>query len=251
MFDLSTFATLEAWIALLSLTLLEVVLGLDNIVFISIVTDDLPSHQRSRGRRLGLLLALGTRIGLLFAISWLMGLTVVLFTIFREPISGRDLILGLGGLFLIGKATSEMFEEIELSSSSAKRKVGGGFAMVMIQIMVLDIVFSLDSVITAVGMANDLPVMILAMIIAVIVMIIFADAIGNFVTRHRSMKVLALSFLLMIGISLVAEGFDKHIDKGYIYFAMAFSLSIEVLNLRLRKLESRQHNAPLSSSDSS
>ena len=224
---------------MLTLTLLEVVLGLDNIVFISIVTDELPKKQKRTGRRLGLLLALGSRLGLLFAISWIMGLTATLFTALGEPISGRDLILGLGGLFLIAKATSEMFEEIELSESK-ERRVSGGFAMVMVQITVLDVVFSLDSVITAVGMANELIIMVIAMVIAVIVMIIFADAIGDFVTRHRSMKILALSFLLMIGIMLVAESFDKHINKGYIYFAMAFSLGIELLNLRLRKLESRK-----------
>ncbi len=237
--DFSVFATPEAWVALLTLTLLEIVLGLDNIVFISIVTDQLPDEERSRGRRLGLFLALGMRIGLLFAISWLMGLSKTLFSIFGEDLSGRDLILGAGGLFLIGKATSEIFEAVELTPGKQHNVKVGSFAATMIQIMILDIVFSLDSVITAVGMANDLVVMVAAMIIAVVVMIVFANRVGDFVSKHKSMTVLALSFLLLIGITLVAESFDKHINKGYIYFAMAFSLGVEIVNLRLRKLEDR------------
>ena len=239
--DFSIFTTPEAWIALLTLTILEVVLGLDNIVFISIVTDSLPPEQRSRGRRIGLILALGSRIGLLFTISWIMGLGETLFTILGQEISGRDLILGGGGLFLIGKATSEIFSAVELTAESKSSRRSGGFAMTMAQILVLDVVFSLDSVITAVGMADQLLVMVLAVVIAVIIMVIFANKIGDFVSKHKSMTVLALSFLLLIGITLVAESLDKSINKGYIYFAMAFSLGIELINLRLRKIETRKN----------
>ena len=234
MFDFSVFATADAWIALATLSLMEIVLGIDNIVFISIVTGELPDGQRKLGRRLGLLLALFTRLGLLFAITWIMGLTSPLFTVLGNELSGRDLILGAGGLFLLGKATSEIFESIEIHDGSKARKIWGGFAGVLVQIAVLDIVFSLDSVITAVGMAEDLIVMVIAMIIAMVVMVIFADRIGEFVTRHKSMTILALSFLILIGVMLVAEALGQHINKGYIYFAMAFALGVELVNLKMR-----------------
>ena len=236
MWDFSIFANPETWAALATLTLMEVVLGIDNIVFISIVTSELEGRQRRLGRRVGLILALVMRLGLLFAISWMMGLIDPLFTVLGEELSGRDLILGGGGLFLIGKASHEIFGEMEIMEAGAakKRRMWGGFAGIIVQIMVLDIVFSLDSVITAVGMADEILIMVIAMVIAVGVMIAFADAIGQFVTEHRSMTVLALAFLLLIGVTLVAEAVDQHISKGYIYFAMAFSLGVEFINMRLR-----------------
>jgi predicted tellurium resistance membrane protein TerC len=237
MFDFSVFAHADAWIALATLSLMEIVLGIDNIVFISIVTEELPESQRRLGRKIGLLLALVARLGLLFAISWIMGLTEPLFEVLDKAFSGRDLILGFGGLFLLAKATSEIFKEIEVPEEEHKQSRWGGFAGVMVQIMILDLVFSLDSVITAVGMADDLIVMVIAMIIAVGVMVIFADRIGNFVTEHRSMKVLALSFLILIGVMLTAEALGQHINKGYIYFAMAFALGVELVNLRIRRAQ--------------
>lgn len=241
--DFTIFAHPSAWVALATLSLMEIVLGLDNIVFISIVTTDLPDAERSRGRRLGLVLALAMRIGLLFAISWMMGLKQPLFEVFDHSFSGRDLILGGGGLFLIGKATTEIFGNVEQIDQSPRRR-RGGFAAIMIQIMVLDVVFSLDSVITAVGMAEHLLVMVLAMIIAMVIMVVFANAIGDFVTRYRSMTILALSFLLLIGVTLVAESLHQSIDKGYIYFAMAFSLGVEMINLRIRRIEERKSLVP-------
>jgi predicted tellurium resistance membrane protein TerC len=235
MFDFSVFATADAWIALATLTLMEVVLGIDNIVFISIVTGELPEGQRRRGRQFGLLLALVTRLGLLFAISWIMGLTEPLFTVFDHAFSGRDLILGAGGLFLLAKATSEIFEEIEVPADDPSRQsIWGGFAGIMVQIMILDIVFSLDSVITAVGMAEHLGVMITAVVLAVGFMLLFAGPVGDFVERHPTVRMLALSFLLLVGVALVADGLDQHIPRGYIYFAMAFSVLVELLNMRVR-----------------
>ena len=238
MWDFSIFAQPEVWAAFATLTLMEIVLGIDNIVFISIVTNRLPEDQRRLGRRVGLLLALAMRLGLLFAISWMMGLTDTLFTVLEQDISGRDLILGGGGLFLIAKASHEIFGELEEEDhhiNQPKRSaMWSGFAGVLVQIMLLDVVFSLDSVITAVGMAEEILIMVLAMVIAVGVMIIFANAIGDFVTEHRSMKVLALAFLILIGVTLVAEGLGQHISKGYIYFAMAFSLGVELVNLKIR-----------------
>jgi predicted tellurium resistance membrane protein TerC len=225
----------ETWIALLTLTALEIVLGIDNIVFITIMVGKLPPAQRDRARALGLGAAMLMRIGLLFSISFIVGLTAPVVTLLGMEISWRDVILIVGGLFLIGKATFEIHERLE--GEEHERSVSGkalGFGSVIFQIMLLDIIFSLDSVITAVGMANDLAVMVAAVMIAVGVMLFSAKAIGEFVDRHPTLKMLALSFLLLIGTALIAEGLEVHIPKGYIYFAMAFSVFVEVLNLRVR-----------------
>ena len=231
--------TSENLISLLTLSAMEIVLGIDNIVFIAILSQRVPQHQRAQVRRVGLILALVMRLGLLFALTWIMKLTQPLFTVLGNEISGRDLVLLGGGLFLLAKSTHEIYDKLEGDHSDSG---GGGrmssFTSVLLQIMVLDIVFSLDSVITAVGMARALWVMVVAMIIAVTVMLIFANGISEFINRHPSMKILALSFLLLIGSLLVAEGLGKHIEKGYIYFAMAFSLVIELLNMRFRKKQS-------------
>jgi predicted tellurium resistance membrane protein TerC len=224
----------EGWIALATLTVLEIVLGIDNIIFISILAGKLRLEERERARRLGLSLAMIIRILLLLSITWVMGLTMPLFTIGQE-ISGRDLILILGGLFLLGKSTLEIHEKLEGEEGHGSAKVAASFLSVIIQILLLDIVFSLDSVITAVGMAEDVSVMILAVIIAVGVMLVSSAPIGEFVERHPTVKMLALSFLLLIGVSLMAEGFEQHIPKGYIYFAMGFSVFVEMINLRVRK----------------
>ena len=225
----------EGWIALLTLTLLEIVLGIDNIVFISILAGKLKPEERNRARSLGLTLAMGIRILLLLSISWVMGLTRPLFGLFGHDVSGRDLILLLGGLFLIAKSTHEIHGSLEGEEGAGSRKAYSGFASVIVQIMVLDIVFSLDSVITAVGMVNNLWIMISAVVVSIIAMMLFAGSIGAFVMRHPTVKMLALSFLLLIGVTLVAEAFDQHISKGYIYFAMAFSVFVEMLNMRIRK----------------
>lgn len=222
-------------IPLLSLTALEVVLGIDNIVFISILAEKLPAEQQSRARRLGLAMALGTRIILLFSLAWIIGLTAPLFTIAGFTLSGRDLILLIGGLFLLGKSTFEIHEKLEGTAEHEKAVKVTTFSSVIVQILLLDIVFSLDSVITAVGMVRSINIMIAAVIIAVIIMLISMDAISNFVSRHPTIKMLALSFLLLIGFTLVVEGLHQHIEKGYIYFAMGFSLFVEFLNLRLRQ----------------
>lgn len=235
-FDLSIFADADAWIALLTLMLMEIVLGIDNIVFLSILTDRLPPSQQPRARSIGLGLALIMRLGLLLAIKWVMGLTAPLFTVLGEEISGRDLILGGGGLFLLTKATREIFHKMEVVDEDGH---GAGnaasMAMVLTQIVLLDMVFSLDSVITAVGMAEHILIMIIAMIGAVGVMLVFAGSISDFINKHPSMKILALSFLMLIGVLLIAESMDQHINKGYIYFAMAFSLVIELINMRVRR----------------
>ena len=237
--SLEIFTQASTWLSLLTLTAMEIVLGIDNIVFISILTGKLSAAQQPLARRIGLSLALGMRLGLLFAISWIMGLTSSLFTlpILNEAISARDLILLLGGLFLIGKSTHEMYEKLEVKhDDDATGAAGrGNFALIIVQILLLDIVFSLDSVITAVGMAQHISVMVIAMVVAVGVMLVFAERIGDFVNRHPSMKILALSFLLLIGVMLLAEGLGQHVGKGYIYFAMAFSLAVELLNMRFRK----------------
>ncbi len=227
----------ETYVSLLTLTAMEIVLGIDNIVFISILVGKLPGHQQKRGRSLGLSLALVMRVGLLFAISWVMGLTRPLFEIAGHELSGRDLILLAGGLFLLAKATHEIHDKLEVSHEEKDAKVStrGAFGWVLVQILALDIVFSLDSVITAVGMAQHVPIMIVAMVSAVLFMLVFAAKIGDFVNRHPSMKILALSFLLLIGVMLVAESFGQHVSKGYIYFAMAFSLGVELLNMRMRR----------------
>jgi predicted tellurium resistance membrane protein TerC len=224
----------ETWIALLTLTVLEIVLGIDNIIFISILAGKLPAGQQRRARRVGLALAMLMRIALLMSLAWIIRLTQPLFTILAQEISGRDLILIGGGLFLIAKSTHEIHEKLEGEEHGGEKRVAHTFAGVITQIMLLDIVFSLDSVITAVGMARQLGVMIAAVVFAVVVMMFSADAISNFVHRHPTVKMLALSFLLLIGVSLLAEGFGQHVSKGYIYFAMGFSVFVEMLNLRLR-----------------
>ena len=227
----------EAWVSLATLAALEVVLGIDNIIFISILVGRLPERQRQSGRILGLGLAMLTRILLLMSLAWMMKLTAPLFTVFNQEISGRDLILLIGGLFLIIKSSGEIKEAInhqEHHESESKNKVS--YLGVLIQIAVLDIVFSLDSVITAVGMASHLPVMILAIIIAVGVMMFAAKPIGDFVDTHPTLKILALAFLVLVGISLIAESLDIHIPKGYIYFAMGFSVVVEMINIRMRRL---------------
>jgi predicted tellurium resistance membrane protein TerC len=224
----------EGWIALLTLTLLEIVLGIDNIVFISILAGKLRLEQRDRARKVGLGLAMFIRIALLFSITWVMGLTQPLFEVVEQEISGRDLILIFGGLFLIGKATFEIHDKLEGQAEHGKAKVAATFGAVIVQILLLDIVFSLDSVITAVGMANDISIMVLAVVVAVGVMLVSAGPISEFVERHPTVKMLALSFLLLIGVSLIAEGFEQHISKGYIYFAMGFSVFVEMINLRVR-----------------
>ncbi|HEX7087355.1 MAG TPA: TerC family protein [Vicinamibacterales bacterium] len=224
----------EAWIALVTLTFLEVVLGIDNVIFISILAGKLPQEQQARARRTGLGLAMFMRIALLASLAWIVKLTAPLFAVWEHEISGRDLILILGGLFLIGKATYEIHDKLEGAEGHAAAKVHATFASVITQILLLDIVFSLDSVITAVGMAEELWVMIAAVVIAVGVMMAFAGTVSEFVERHPTVKMLALSFLLLIGVSLVADGFEQHIPKGYIYFAMGFSVFVEMINLRVR-----------------
>ena len=227
--------TPEAWIALVTLTALEIVLGIDNIIFISILVGKLPERQRNKARVLGLGLAMLTRIGLLLSIVWVMKLTAPLFTVFAQEISGRDLILIVGGLFLIWKSTLEIHDSLEGAQEEGGGKAEAGFAVTLAQIAVLDIIFSLDSVITAVGLANEVAVMIIAVVLAVIVMMFSSGAIGSFVDRHPTIKMLALSFLVLIGVTLIAEGLDLHVSKGYIYFAMAFSVIVEMLSMRLRK----------------
>jgi predicted tellurium resistance membrane protein TerC len=225
----------QIWIALGTLTFLEIVLGVDNVIFISILSGKLPASQQPRARRLGLLGAMITRILLLFSLAWIIRLTEPWFTIVGQEISGRDLILILGGLFLIGKSTYEIHDKLEGEEGHASKKVPATFASVIVQIMLLDIVFSLDSVITAVGMVDVLWVMIAAVIIAVVIMMMSAEPISAFVHKHPTVKMLALSFLLLIGLSLLLEGFDHHIPKGYIYFAMGFSVFVEMINLRIRR----------------
>lgn len=224
-------ASPEAWIALGALTVLEIVLGIDNIVFISILSNKLPEDQQPLARRVGLGMALAGRIALLFSISWVMTLTAPLFSVLAYAFSGRDLILLAGGFFLIGKATTEIHDKLEGQDGHAGAQVEATFAGVIAQIFLLDVVFSLDSVITAVGMAEDIEVMIIAVTIAILIMMVSAEAISSFIEAHPTLKMLALSFLLLIGVTLVAEGLGQHIPKGYIYSAMAFSLLVEMLNL--------------------
>jgi predicted tellurium resistance membrane protein TerC len=225
----------EAWIAFLTLTVLEIVLGIDNIIFISILAGKLPPEQQPRARTIGLALAMFTRIALLASIAWIVRLTAPLFEIVGQEISGRDLILLAGGLFLLYKATQEIHSKLEGEHGHGDTRAGATFGSVIVQILLLDVVFSLDSVITAVGMADDLGVMISAVVIAVGVMLVAAGPISRFVERHPTVKMLALSFLLLIGMSLVAESFGQHIPKGYIYFAMGFSIFVEMLNLTYRR----------------
>ncbi len=223
----------QTWIGLVTLTGLEIVLGVDNVIFVSILAGKLPEARRARARRLGLFLAMFMRIGLLFSLAWMIRLTEPFFTVLGRGFAGRDLILIGGGLFLIAKATFEIHEKLEGETGHGSARVAPSFSAVIVQVMLLDIVFSLDSVITAVGMANDLGVMVTAVVLAVGVMMVSADAISGFVERHPTVKILALSFLLLIGVSLMADGFQQHIPKSYIYFAMAFSVFVEMINLRL------------------
>jgi len=225
----------EAWIALGTLTALEIVLGIDNIIFISILVGRLPAAQRNFARTTGLALAMLTRLILLFSIAWVASLTAPWFTVFGQEISGRDIILIVGGLFLLAKATHEIHNSLEGSAEQEKLPVTAGLGAVLIQIALLDIVFSLDSVITAIGLAQHISIMAIAIISAVIVMLFAAKPIGDFVDKHPTIKILALSFLILVGVTLMVEGFDVHVPKGYIYFAMAFSVAVEMLNLRMRK----------------
>jgi predicted tellurium resistance membrane protein TerC len=227
--------TTESLIALVTLAGLEIVLGIDNIVFISILVGKLPLAQQPNARRIGLLLAMGMRIALLLAISWVMGLTQPFFSVLEQEFTGRDLILLVGGLFLVAKATWEIHDKLEGEEhGESGKRTPASFATIITQIVLLDLVFSLDSVITAVGMAREIAIMIAAVVIAIGVMLAFASAISEFIERHPTMKMLALSFLLLIGVVLVADGFGQHVSKGYIYFAMAFSLFVEILNIRIR-----------------
>jgi predicted tellurium resistance membrane protein TerC len=230
-------ASPEAWVALATLTALEIVLGIDNIIFISILVGRLPEHQRTFARNVGLGLAMLTRLALLFSLAWIMGLVDPLFTILGEEISGRDIILIGGGLFLIAKATHEIHGSLEGVAESEHNVTATGLKMVLIQIAILDIVFSLDSVITAVGLVSQVPIMAIAIIIAVGVMLFAAKPIGDFVDAHPTIKILALSFLVIVGFTLLVEGFDVNVPKGYIYFAMAFSLGVEMINIKMRKRE--------------
>jgi len=225
----------QAWIALATLTALELVLGIDNVIFIAILVDKLPEAQRDLARRLGLGMAMFMRIGLLLLLSWIVGLVEPLFTVGNTHISGRDLILIVGGLFLLWKSTSEIHQSLEGEEGHVSGAVKATFAAVILQIMVIDIVFSLDSIITAVGMVDQIVVMVAAVVISVALMMLFAGAIGRFVSTHPTIKVLALSFLVVVGVMLIAEGFDHHVPRGYIYFAMAFSVCVEMLNIRMRK----------------
>ena len=225
----------EVWIAFATLTLLELVLGIDNIIFISILADKLPAAQRERARRVGLFMAMFMRLGLLLLLAWIVGLVTPLFTILDQEISGRDLILIGGGLFLVWKSTTEIHGSLEGEEGHTSSAVKATFGAVILQIMIIDLVFSLDSIITAVGMVDDVRVMMAAVIASVALMMVFAGPIGRFVSDHPTIKMLALSFLVVVGVVLIAEGFDHHVPKGYVYFAMAFSLGVELLNIRMRR----------------
>ena len=224
----------EVWIALATLTALEIVLGIDNIIFISVLVGNLPEHQRQRGRIIGLSLAMVTRLLLLFLLTWIIGLTKPLISIFSFDLSGRDLILLFGGLFLLAKSTHEIHSSLEIPGEEKKSAGSGSFTSIIIQIALIDIVFSLDSVITAVGLVKQIPVMVAAIVISVVVMMVAAKPIGEFVDNHPTIKILALSFLILIGVTLFTEGLGFHIPKGYIYFAMAFSVGVEMINIKMR-----------------
>jgi predicted tellurium resistance membrane protein TerC len=225
----------EAWIAFATLTALELVLGIDNIIFISILVDKLPPERRQVARRLGLFMAMFMRVGLLLVLAWIVGLVEPMFTVIGQEISGRDLILILGGLFLIWKSTGEIHQSLEGEEGHSSSDVKATFAAVILQIMIVDMVFSLDSIITAVGMVDDVRVMIAAVVVSVALMMLFAGPIGDFVSEHPTIKMLALSFLVVVGVVLIAEGFDHHVPKGYVYFAMAFAFIVEMLNIRMRR----------------
>jgi predicted tellurium resistance membrane protein TerC len=234
-------SSVDGWVALFTLSVLEIVLGIDNVVFVSILAGKLPSGERERARKLGMFLAMFIRILLLLAITWVMGLTATLFTMLGHGVTGRDLILIVGGLFLIAKSTHEIHLKLEGDDEHAPGRKAASFAGVIAQILLLDIVFSLDSVITAVGMAEHVAVMIAAVVIAVAVMMLAARVVSDFVERHPTVKMLALSFLLLIGMSLIGEGWGQHIPKGYIYFAMGFSVFVEAINLRIRARQAPVH----------
>jgi predicted tellurium resistance membrane protein TerC len=229
----------QIWLAFLTLTALELVLGIDNVIFISILVDKLPPHQREIARKVGLLGAMFMRIGLLMILSWIVGLKETLFTVFDQPFSGRDIVLLLGGLFLIWKSVGEIHESLEGGHREQKNIVHASFASIIAQIMLIDMVFSLDSIITAVGMVEQVAVMVAAVVTSVLLMMVFAGPIGRFVSKHPTVKMLALAFLVAIGVVLIAEGFGTHIPKGYIYSAMLFSVMVEMLNIRLRRRSSR------------
>ena len=233
--EVAASGTAELVVAFLTLCVLEIVLGIDNVIFISILAGKLPAHQQPKARFIGLTLAMVTRVLLLLSIVWMARLTQPLFSLFQHNVSGRDLILLIGGIFLVWKSTHEIHQSLEGEQGHGFARAAVSFSSVIIQIILLDIVFSLDSVITAVGMVNNVPIMIGAVVVAVIFMMFFAGPISGFVDRHPTVKMLALSFLLLIGVTLIAEGFGQHIPKGYIYFAMAFSVFVEVLNIRIRK----------------
>jgi predicted tellurium resistance membrane protein TerC len=245
-FDLHSLLSAEGLASLVSLTVLEIVLGIDNIVFVAILSQRVAPDRQKRVRRMGIGLALILRIGLLLTLSWIMSLTRPLFTVAGHEFSGRDLVLLVGGLFLMAKSTHELYgrTEPDVAEETTAGEVVAGFTSTLIQILALDIVFSLDSVITAVGMARAVPIMITAMVLAVGVMLVFAEIISAFIARHPSMKVLALSFLLLIGVLLVADAFGHHINKGYVYFAMSFSFAVEILNMRMRKKQKKKVVAP-------
>ena len=225
----------QVWIAFLTLTALELVLGIDNVIFISILVDKLPQERRDLARRLGLFVAMFMRIGLLLLLSWIVGMTEPLFSLLRQEISGRDVILIGGGLFLLWKSTKEIHQLLEGEKGEASAAVRATFSAVILQITIIDLIFSLDSIITAVGMVDQVEVMITAVIVSVLLMMAFAGGIGRIVSEHPTIKMLALAFLVVIGVVLIADGFDHHVPKGYVYFAMAFSVAVESLNLRMRK----------------
>ncbi len=236
----------EAWIALTTLVALEIVLGIDNIIFISILVGRLPEHQRNKARKIGLGLAMASRLVLLFSLVWVMGLVAPLFSVFGNEISGRDIILVVGGLFLLAKATHEIHASLEIQEATEQATKAGAFMSILIQIAILDVVFSIDSVITAVGLVDHISIMVIAVVISVLVMLLAAESIGKFVDANPTIKMLALSFLMMIGLTLIAEGFDVHVPKGYIYFAMAFSFVVELLNIRVRSRKAQHaHNMTL------
>ncbi|ARO87557.1 hypothetical protein EBAPG3_007115 [Nitrosospira lacus] len=242
-------ASPEAWVALVTLTALEIVLGIDNIIFISILVGRLPEAQRNSARRMGLGLAMITRLGLLFSISWVMSLTEPWFEVFGNVISGRDIVLIGGGLFLLAKATHEIHNSVEGLDDEGHKVVANSMGMVLVQIAILDIVFSLDSVITAVGLVEHVSLMAIAIVLAVLVMLMAAKPIGDFVDAHPTIKILALSFLILVGVTLIVEGFDVHVPKGYIYFAMAFSVGVEFLNLRMRRKKAIRLRKPIDGID--